>query len=77
MLIVLSLLDGCGGHFINVRQYAAIPVCIGGSMAASLPALSAPCQNEADSLGFTYAHGDKHHWSSCDTTKEVSVSSCL
>ena len=49
----------------------------GGSTVASLPALSAPHQDEANSLGFTYAHGNKHYWSSHGTTKEVSVSSCL
>ncbi|EJD34074.1 hypothetical protein AURDEDRAFT_76493 [Auricularia subglabra TFB-10046 SS5] len=41
----------------------------GGSTAKSLPAANAPCRAEADALGFKYAHGDKRHWSSRETTK--------
>ncbi|KAF7799758.1 hypothetical protein EIP86_011000 [Pleurotus ostreatoroseus] len=42
----------------------------GGSTNSSLPAKDAPRRAEADTLGFTYAHGDTRHWSSRQTTKE-------
>jgi hypothetical protein len=43
----------------------------GGATDESLPARAAPRWKEADDLGFKYAHGDKRHWSSRETTKKV------
>ncbi|EIW56579.1 uncharacterized protein TRAVEDRAFT_107282, partial [Trametes versicolor FP-101664 SS1] len=42
----------------------------GGKTAESLPSTKAARRNEADALGFKYAHGDTRHWSSRETTKE-------
>lgn len=47
----------------------------GGATDESLPACAAPRWKEADDLGFKYAHGDKRHWSSRETTKKVFYSS--
>ncbi|KDQ52398.1 hypothetical protein JAAARDRAFT_86036, partial [Jaapia argillacea MUCL 33604] len=41
----------------------------GGLTAQSLPSTRAARHDEADSLSFTYRHGDKCHWSSQDTMK--------
>lgn len=46
----------------------------GGSTNASLPKATASRWTEANANGFTYAHGDIRHWSSTETTKEVSRS---
>jgi len=43
----------------------------GGKTNTSLPSQEALRRDEADSHGFIYGHGDKHHWSSLVTTKEV------
>lgn len=43
----------------------------GGTTDESLPAHAAPRWKEADDLGFKYAHGDKRHWSSRETAKNV------
>ena len=48
----------------------------GGKTAESLPSKKAARRNEADERGFTYAHGDKRHWSSRETTKDVSAEFC-
>ncbi|PCH39630.1 hypothetical protein WOLCODRAFT_85994, partial [Wolfiporia cocos MD-104 SS10] len=42
----------------------------GGTTDESLPAHSAHQCAEADALRFIYAHGDTHHWSSQELTKE-------
>jgi hypothetical protein len=46
----------------------------GGKTAASLPSRTALRRDEADKHGFSYGHGDTRHWSSLETTKEVSTS---
>ncbi|KZT20912.1 hypothetical protein NEOLEDRAFT_1026779, partial [Neolentinus lepideus HHB14362 ss-1] len=40
------------------------------SQSSWMPACNAAHQEEADALGFTYAHGDKWHWSSQETMKQ-------
>lgn len=47
----------------------------GGKTAELLPSTKAARRNEADALGFKYAHGDTRHWSSRETTKEVRAAS--
>ncbi|KAJ3005260.1 hypothetical protein NUW54_g4424 [Trametes sanguinea] len=42
----------------------------GGTTDVSLPSKLAPHRQEADELGFVYAHGDTRHWSSKETTKK-------
>ncbi|CDO77467.1 hypothetical protein BN946_scf184902.g1 [Trametes cinnabarina] len=49
----------------------------GGSTKASLPSKDAPRRDEADQLGFKYAHGDTCHWSSKETTKKVHSSAWI
>ncbi|KAI0719049.1 hypothetical protein C8T65DRAFT_706436 [Cerioporus squamosus] len=41
----------------------------GAGAVASLPTKNTPYYQEADKLGFKYAHGDTQHWSSWETTK--------
>ncbi|OSC97296.1 hypothetical protein PYCCODRAFT_1377428 [Trametes coccinea BRFM310] len=60
-VVVASSLDGQMLPFQSVW---------GGSTEASLPSKQAPRRDEADQLGFTYAHGDTRHWSSKETTKK-------
>lgn len=65
-IVVASSLDGKLLPFQSVW---------GGSTNASLPSKDAPRRDEADKLGFVYAHGDTRHWhwSSKETTKKVSI----
>ncbi|KAI9059118.1 hypothetical protein FKP32DRAFT_1580172, partial [Trametes sanguinea] len=60
-LVVASSLDGKLLPFQSVW---------GGTTEASLPSRDAPRREEADALGFKYAHGDTRHWSSKETTKQ-------
>ncbi|KZV94454.1 hypothetical protein EXIGLDRAFT_611678, partial [Exidia glandulosa HHB12029] len=46
----------------------------GGSTSESLPSPLAEKWEEAQALGFKHTHGDTRHWSSRDSTKEVSNS---
>ncbi|KAI9057076.1 hypothetical protein FKP32DRAFT_1584394 [Trametes sanguinea] len=60
-VVVASSLDG---------QILPFQSVWGGSTEASLPSKDAPRRDEADRLGFKYAHGDTRHWSSKETTKK-------
>ncbi|KAF8599985.1 hypothetical protein BDV93DRAFT_448469 [Ceratobasidium sp. AG-I] len=55
--------SSCGGDILPVQSVW------GGTTNMSLPKANAPRRDEADLHGFTYAHGDKRHWSSLDSTK--------
>ncbi|KAG8780885.1 hypothetical protein FRC12_022488 [Ceratobasidium sp. 428] len=59
----LVVASSCGGDFLPFQSVW------GGKTEGSLPNKAAPRRAEADQLGFTFAHGDKRHWSSLSTTK--------
>lgn len=63
----LVVASSCGGDILPFQSVW------GGTSDASLPKATASRRAEADALGFTYDHGDTRHWSSLETTKNVST----
>ncbi|EJD36108.1 hypothetical protein AURDEDRAFT_74619 [Auricularia subglabra TFB-10046 SS5] len=61
--MTLVVASACNGQMLPFQSVW------GGVSADSLPSPRAPRWEEAKKLGFTFAHGDKRHWSSRASTK--------